>query len=106
MISFYFKGGGRSIPDYLKDAINNHLANNSINKTSTNGVVKTTSSSDHVDIMSLYKSFPFKNQLAKSTFFKYAKRSDKHGYKTKLNLILCCFLKLFFFNFLQTKGIM
>lgn len=68
------KGGGRSIPDDLQDAINKHLVENA-NKTLLNGSVNV-SSNDSNEIIALYKSFPLKNQLARTTFYKYVKMSD------------------------------
>ncbi len=82
------QGGGLAIPQYLRYAVQNHLeehsniASNRLVRVRDHSQINDDVNDEHIFYMparylednktELYKSFGFRDQVSKSTFFKYA----------------------------------
>ena len=88
MIVFLCKGGGSSIPEYLQNSIYSFLKENSTvasnrmvrNKSDTwlNRGAYVTARYLHDSKSNLFDKFPFKNDLSKYCFVKYANISSRY----------------------------
>ena len=87
----YSSGGGKPIPEELKSSINAYLKENSI---SSKRVIRDKQNLDNNNSentskrylndngVELYRNFPYKNQLSKSSFLKYLKATGIYKLNT------------------------